>query len=295
MLNDCNYQNEPVMPAEFSIQINSSHSEHRKPFSFSRLGRKLAERKQNLVAFWSLMIIAVCALCTAGFFLSPLWTKLLQLAGCLALGSIYRSTLEGSLAILSRAEKWVYSLFTANGVFIAFGAVYFFTASINLLSCAANACAFLLPFAVNDLWSLFKTINGTSPFAYWHYTPKLAHEPVSEFLTSMPVKIKVQIDQHGRVEHTLAFRAPVRMSLGTVFYHAVQGQDQNGIAGVEFTDATGAPYGWAFFTRRLGWPKFFNPEATLIENGVKPHSVVIARQIIATGETSAQHRKKQNA
>jgi hypothetical protein len=248
-------------------------------FSFLGLKDKLIQSKKDVLAFSMLLLIACALFGSTIFFSGSSVVKLFQIAGFLVIGYIHVTIIKGNLAALTSTEKLIYSLLLAIGIFIILSVVYSFSNRYTALFALANSCAFLLPYIMEELWRLFGNISSGEPML-WYYTDDLPMHKSTIFLNSIPIHFKVQMEQNGQGEYTIAFRAPVRMKLGLIFYHMMQEQNDNGRTLIDFSDEKAKPFGWLFFTPGIGgWNKYINPDTTLIENGIKQNAVIVARLI----------------
>ncbi len=265
------------MLSDFSLHLSMDGQETQN--SFLRLKDRLVQNKKNVLTFIALLVVACCFLSSSFFVAGYMVAKLIQVAGFIAIGYMHISMLKGPLASLTFRDKQVYSIVLATIIVIIsllFGAV---THRFHPLLSLACACAFLLFFVVDELWNFYAAATETKP-ALWYYSSDLAIHQGTVFLNSLPVKVKVQIDQQGRVENIIRFRAPVKMKLGLVFYHMVQDQNRNGQTPVDFIDRNNQPYGWAFFTAPpIGLSRYLDPEESLVENGIKPNATIIVRRV----------------
>jgi hypothetical protein len=283
-----------AMLSDFSLFLNMDERQLPK-FSFLSFREKLGQNKKNVTAFGALLVIVSLLLGSTVFFMNSRIATLVQLTGFTALGYMHVSIMQGNLAVLEPAEKLVYSLLLAACAFIFLSAFYLFTDNYPLLLIVAACCAFLLVYVLGELWRLYYQISESNVIP-WYYTGELSSQQATVFLNSIPIQVKIQIEQHGRVEYPIAFRAPVKMKLGTIFYHMIKEQNESGKIPVDFIDRNNKPFGWVFFTPSFtGWTKALDPEATLIESKINPNAVIIARRIPEYSLTAASARQIQNA
>lgn len=266
------------MLSDFSLFLNMDERQPQN-FSFLRFREKLGQNKKKVAAFSAFLIVASLVLGGTVFFMNSRVATLVQLIGFLALGYMHVSVMRGNLSILEPTEKLVYSLLLLASVFIFLSGFYLLTNKYPLLNVLASSCAFLLVYLLGELWRLYNHISETS-ITPWYYSGDLSSNQATVFLNSIPIRVKIQIEQHGRVEYPIAFRAPVKMKLGMIFYHMIKEQNESGKTSIDFTDRNNKPFGWVFFTPSFaGWSKTLDPEATLIESKIGPNAVIIARRI----------------
>lgn len=264
-------------------------------FSFLDLRAKLVQNKKNVMAFCTLLLIASVLLGSTIFFMQAGVATLVQFAGFIALGYMHVAIMQGNLAILQPPEKLVYSLLLTAGVFIVLSILYFLTHAYTLLVVSAAGCSFLLVYVLGELWRLYNRIYE-STISPWYYAGELSLPQDTDFLKTILLRVRVQIEQHGRVEHAISFRAPVKLNLGTIFYQLIKEHNESGKTPVEFMDRSKKPFGWVFFTPSFaGWSKSLDPEASLTENGIGPNAIIIARQIPEKVLSKTPVRKSQTA
>jgi hypothetical protein len=260
-----------------------------------RFRDKLVQNKKNVTAFSALLIIACLALGSTVFFMNSRLATLVQVIGFLALGYVHTSNMQGNLAVLEPAEKLVYSLLLAASVFIFLSIFYLITTTYAVLVVLVGSSAFLLLYVLGEMWRLYNHVSKSNVNP-WYYTGDISSQQATVFLNSIPIRVKIQIDQQGRVEYPVAFRAPVKMKLGTIFYHIIKEQNESGKTPVDFTDLNNKPFGWVFFTQSFaGWNKPLDPEATLIESQIGPNAVIVARRLPVYSFTEAPGQQIQNA
>ncbi|MDQ6609397.1 MAG: hypothetical protein M3Y85_06220 [Bacteroidota bacterium] len=248
-------------------------------FSDLRFKDKLGQNKKNIIAFGCLLLFACLLLASTFFFASYGIAKAIQLVGFLALGYMHLSIMHGNLAILTPTEKLLYSLLLAITIFLIYVVFFLVTKQYGTLLILSNCCAFILFFVTDELWRLYNAASAGKA-ALWHYSNNAELDQSREFIGYIPIIIKVQIEQHGRVEFTVSFRAPVEMKLSHVFCQMILKQNESGRIPVHFADKNNRPFGWVFFTIGLGgWSKYLNPEETLIENGITDNSVIVVRRV----------------
>jgi len=282
------------MPSDYSLHLNMDGGQPQEN-SFLGFREKLVQNKKNVTAFCTLLVIASILLGSTVFFMDRGLATLVQLLGFMALGYLHVAILQGNLAILQPTEKLVYSLILALAVFVFVSAFYFFADNYSLLVVSAAICSFLLPYVLSELWRLYNSISETN-VSPWYYSRDLSLYHSSVYSDSIPLRFKVQIEQHGRVEYPIAYKAMEKMKLGTIFYHMIKAHNESGKTQVDFIDRNRQPFGWVFFTPSFaGWSKSLDPEATLIENNIRPNAVIIARRIPEQILPKVSNRQSQTA
>jgi hypothetical protein len=248
-------------------------------FSFLRFRDKLVQNKKNFAAFGALVGVTSLLLASTVFFMNGRTATLVQVIGLMALGYVHVAMMKGKLAVWEPVEKLLYSLLLAFVIILFLSSVYLFTPTFPLAVILAGSSAFLLAYVLGELWVSYKRISD-SRVTPWFYSNSLTPNQATVFLNSIPIRVKIQIEERGRVEYVIAFRAPVKMKLGLIFYHVIKEQNESGKTPVELLDNNGRPFGWVFFVPSLaGWSKSLDPEATLIENQIGPNAVIIARRV----------------
>lgn len=239
---------------------------------------KLLQNKKRVVAFVGFLFFGSLLLSGLNAFLRPATAFLLQTAGFFGLGYLHFLIVRANVFGLTENEKLSYSFSLATVIGLAGAVFYFFApAAFTPQTFLTGACAFLLPVVLDGAWRLFHSLS-TRAAATWRYSTDVSLQKATTFLNSMPVRFKIMAGQFGG-EYTVSFRAPVRMKLGTIFYHMVQEQNSHDEEAIRLLDREGEPYEWAFSTSVFGWKNFLDPELTLLENGIKENAVVTAQRI----------------
>lgn len=167
------------------------------------------------------------------------------------------------LALISAAGA--YLLFTFNGFHIPMLAL-------------ASACAFLLPAALQQLWTYFDFFSSAS------YPPWLlpASPPLQKkatiFLNSLEIRIKIKLNYFDVTETTFMVTAPGRALLGSMF-HGLLLDGEAAQQGIQLTDEQLHPYAWQFFLQKPLGIVMLNPEFTLAANKVKQKDTILAERI----------------
>lgn len=244
-------------------------------FSNLRLNDRLLLQKKT-VAYLLLSLLAACILLFVPvLYLDGLMVNVLQVAGFLVLGIIHNRTLTHHTPPLSTSNKVVIALMVAAGILVLLSLAYYFFATYHLLSVLAAVCAFLLPFNITLLWPLFYDISF-SEFKPWYFNKDLTVAKSTVFLNSIPIRFKVE----GEEERRIAFRAPVRMKLWVIFYHMVQEFNLTTGDTIDLSDDSDNTSGWIFYTNSIaGWRKNLDPESTLVENGIRQNTIIVARRV----------------
>ncbi len=239
---------------------------------------KLSGNKKKVWAFLLLLVLGSLVLISLNHFLPPVFLIFLQTGGFFCLGYLHFLILRANVTGLTPSEKFLYSSLLATVVFLA-GSIFYFIAPLvfSWQTVVAGVCAFLLPFVLAEAWRLFYFMSSQAA-ATWRYSADVSLQKATTFLNSMPVRFKIQAGQLAG-EYTVGFRAPVRMKLGTIFYHMVQEQNSQGENVVRLSSGEGQPYEWAFSITVFGWKTFLDPELSLLENGLKENAIVTAQRI----------------
>lgn len=285
------------MHSDFTLFLNMEAPQPQEVFPL-RFSEKLAQNKRPLIAFAIIVIVASALLAFVSQFLSPTLAKLFQLAVFFLLGYVHLSMLRGALSVLDASERLWYSLFMAALVIGLLFGVGLFTHRFNPFLIVASGAAFLLLFIIDETWQQYN-LAADGPVQSWQYTPDLPLNQSTVFLNSLPIRVKVQTDEHGREEMLIHTRAPVRMKLGLIFYHMVQDQKGSGRLQIALADTKEHSYKWIFFAPRLiGWDRPLNPEVGLVENGIKENALIVARRIShreIAGDATIEKQTKQKS
>lgn len=256
-----------------------TENEHRPDLLRASFAQKLSLNRRKIGSFFLLLVIATVLVSSLALLSASILIFALQIAGFLGLGFLHSSVLRTNAAGFTQPEKEVYSLILSMIVLGVVGTFLFLLKRELFVQTAfAFACAFAWPFAATSAANLFTDLL-TTPTASWRYNADLPLQKATTFLNSMPVRFRIEMDAFGGDERTVAFRAPVRMKLGSIFYHTVQEQNEKGASDIQLQDLNGEAYQWTFSISRFGWPRFLDPETDLMENGVKPNAVIVARRV----------------
>lgn len=243
----------------------------------SSLTAKLLHNKKRAAAFAAVLFIGSFLLNALSGVLAPGLALFIQTAGFSGLGYLHYLILRANVTALTADQKIWYSLLLSLVVALGGYVFYFLFSNPFVLTVITGVCTFLLPFVLDEVWRLF-LILFTRAAATWHYSTDVSVQKATTFLNSIPVRFKIDAGRL-RGEYTVSFKAPVRMKLGTIFYHMVQEQNSHREDVIELTDREGQAYDWAFSTSVLGWKSFLDPELTLLENGIKENAVVKAERM----------------
>lgn len=242
------------------------------------LTEKLGRHKKKVLAFGILLLVGSVGLCALSRLSDGVWVFALQLAGFFALGYLHAVIQRANVMQLSFAQKIRYTAMLALLLLVAAAVcLYLFTASLPLAA-TAFVCAFVWPFTLTEAARLFEVVTD-APIGVWHYSPDLSLQKATTFLNSIPVRFRIKAGQSGDDGYVAAFRAPVRMKLGLLFYHTVQDQNSKGGPGIKLVSPNGEPYGWMFSVSGFGGPRYLNPDLSLFDNGVKENAIVTARRV----------------
>lgn len=266
------------MLSDFFVFSNMDEREVQ-AFSFLQLGNKMAQDKKKVISSFLYLLAASLLVAVIFFLVNIQLGKFVLLIGFLSIGSLYWNALKNRFAALTNLEMLMVTVLMATGILILLSGVFFFFQPHRFLSVFVAVCGFLLPFCVGMLWPLFKKMTETE-VSLWYYANDLSLQKSTVFLNSIPIRFKVQLSEEEYQDHSISFRAPVRMKLGLIFYHMVQEQNANRKSDLTLTDENDQAYGWMFFTVSIGgWTKNLDPDSTLVENNIKQNTLIIARRM----------------
>lgn len=114
----------------------------------------------------------------------------------------------------------------------------------------------------------------------WFPTDEVIEKKATVFLNSLPIHIKLSRSLTSEAT-SFPLQAPVKMKLGTMFYHFIQDKNKAPESAIEFKNARDAFYGWEFYTEAFGGLKkrYLNPELTLIDNKIKQNATIVAQRV----------------
>lgn len=252
-------------------------------FSYTQFKQSLVENKKAVFFPALLFLAAALLLANISLINGRGITKGLQLAGFLFLGYFYLNNIQKKLYTLSYAEQNAYTCFLSLLIFLSISALLYFRGSYWPLMVIASTFCFLLPFITANAWRVF---NGlfVSQHLVWQYSDDLGNKQSFVSFSNMPIRLKFLAKPTSSSETVIASTAPVRMKLGTVFFHIIQQQNDGQRKRIEHTDENGTPFFWEYYTLELGgWSKLYlNPEKSIAENNIKPNSIIVVRRVSET-------------
>ncbi|HUC81402.1 MAG TPA: TssN family type VI secretion system protein [Flavisolibacter sp.] len=255
------------MPIEFLLQSDSEDMKTQVP--------------QKWKTAWLFLLLACVvsgALASLTLLNGGFVFRLAQAVGFLGLGLFLLRLFSGVLSFFSDRQKWLFIALSVLLIALVLGGIYLRFPHYSWLEGAAAVSAFLLPLVLRQVWHVFESFFFYSGKT-WSYSNTLPLQQSTTFLNSMPVKFKVQLDDEQEYVFQAAFRAPVKMKLGLIFYHIIQQQPEaTGKANI-FVNEFGRPYKWVFQSSQFGFERQLDPDLSLIENGIRQNRTIVARRL----------------
>jgi hypothetical protein len=243
----------------------------------NELKEKVIQTKKEIFGFVSLLFVACILVSCAHFFSESRFIVTMQLCCFLLLGLAYATIVQKKLAIIDAKEAFTSSLSLAVSILFTLGIFYFFTGSLQLVKIISFSCTFLLPCIIIEAWRSYNKI----PTLYkhlWFYSKEIPPEPIFVYVDNKPLRFKV-IKEACRPK-MVSCMAPVSLKLGMVFYYSLKEGNEFKKTTSLFMNATGEPYGWAFYISKYGlFKKWLQPGDTLSESKVRSNTMIVAKRI----------------
>ena len=236
--------------------------------------------QDNKVALFFLLFVLVSGGALAALtilFAGPVF-RILHVAGFLLLGYLQVRLFIGALHFLNEKQKFIYTVVPSAVLLLCLSGIHFLFPSYGWLQVFSAISAFVLPYTLDQVWRFYEALSA-GVNKTWSYSDDLPLQKSTTFLASMPVKFKILLEDGGELQYQVSFRAPVRMKLGLIFYHMVQSQQTSGGLPISLVNSSNEPFQWVFQTTQFGFQRSLDPDAGLIENGIKQNMLVIARRL----------------
>lgn len=204
--------------------------------------------------------------------------QIVHTLGFLLLGYLHVRLCLGALNFLTGRKLVSYTIIVSSLLFLLLSGIGLQFPAYTWLQAIGAVAAFILPFVLHQQWLLFAGFFHET-VKTWSYNKDLPHQQSTTFLNSMPVRFKIKMDDSDEMTFQIAFRAPVRMKLGLIFYHMVQDRAVSEGLPITLSDASGIPFQWVFQSSQFGTEKCLDPETGLLENGIRENNVVIVRRL----------------
>lgn len=238
--------------------------------------QKITVNKKGFLLFIAVLyVVAILIGCAALLYNQP-FTERIQLSGLLLLGFIYVLGMQKKFAAPESKELFSKAIYFSLALFLALSTIYFFKGAWKLFEILPLCCAFLLPATVTESWRMFSAISGDQKKP-WYYANDIPPEPIFVYLENISVRLRLMIDNETVSE--LKSTAPTSLKLGTAFYYIVKAQNPAGQENSLFLDQKETPYGWLFYTRKNLSKVYLKPDETILENKIKPNTVIFAERI----------------
>ena len=237
------------------------------------------EQDNKVALFFLLFVLAAGGVLAALtiLFAGPAF-RILHVAGFLLLGYLQVRLFVGALHFLNEKRKFIYTIVPSAILLLCLTGIHFLFPSYGWLPVFSAISAFALPYTLGQVWRFYEALSAGVDKT-WSYSDDLPLQKSTTFLNSMPVKFKIILEDGGELQYQVSFRAPVRMKLGLIFYHMVQSQQTSGGLPISLVNASNEPFQWAFQTSQFGFQRNLDPDAGLIENGIRQNMLVVARRL----------------
>lgn len=267
------------MLSDFLLRAGGQNANNTgKPMEETGINSQGLQNRKAVAGFLLMMLLACCAFVGVMVMIGGFIPRIVHAIGFICLGLLHIQTMNNRGDLLHGRQKTLYTaaLLIAQLIILSIGHLIF--PAYSWMQVFAAISGFALPYTLNKLWQFYQALS-VGEGKPWVFSSELPLQKATTFLNSMPIKFKVQLEEGGELQYQVSFRAPVRMPLGLIFYHMVQSQQGNGSLPIHLVDSTDQPYRWVFSTTRLGFAKNLDPDAGLIENGVRENNVVLAKRL----------------
>ena len=239
---------------------------------------QLSENGKTIAFFLLFVLVAGAVFACLIIMNGGLSFRILHVVGFVFLGYLQVRLHGGALHFLNARQVFTHTVVSTCVLSLFLYFVLFLFPAYSVLQLFSAVAAFVLPYTLTQLWQLYQLFSFGSGKT-WAYSDNLPLQKSTTFLNSMPVKFKVQLEDGGDLQYQVSFRAPVRMPLGLIFYHMVRNQEASGGLPISLVDASNNPFQWVFQTSQFGFVRNLDPDAGLIENGIRQNMLVIARRL----------------
>lgn len=267
------------MLSELFLHLNMDSPKEEK-FSYAQFKENLIENKKMVLLLSVIVLVAALLFGNISLINGGRVTKALQVGSFLALGYLHVAILQKKLPAITSISQTLYTLSLSFIICLSLGFLFMFRGYHWLLMIAASTLSFLLPYLITKAWTLYNILS-VSQHGVWQYIEAgISKQSVVSF-NNIPIRIKFFSRQSAQTETVVSFNAPIRMKLGTVFYHIIQQQNEGRGRKIEYVDEGGAPFYWEFYSQSLGGlsKQFLNPEESLVENNIQPNTLIIAQRV----------------
>ncbi|MBB1286437.1 hypothetical protein HRH25_18790 [Flavisolibacter sp. BT320] len=215
-------------------------------------------------------------------FLSLFWIHALspftQMVVFLLAGIIHVFSIRKELNFVSVGGKWMYTLFVTGIILIVLCGIMLWKSNYPFTLVIGSAAAFLLPFALNEIWIAYLQL-ALDGVKVWHPTTEKEIAYPSFYFNSSLIHFRI-LQGNGLPRLSLQFKASNELSLGKIYFDLVQNKTNINETIIPLSNALQKPYFWVFFTTdNFILMRSLDPEKTLAKNGLKENQVIYAQRV----------------
>lgn len=176
-------------------------------------------------------------------------------------------------------RKFVFSGLIFLFVVLVLVVMYAITNTNMIRMAFTSACAFLLPLIIMEAWKAY-TSFPQKEFPLWYNSDGVIDTRTTIFLNSVPIRLRLAMKYFDIEEETFELTVPGHTQFGKFFNQFIIEQNKGNISNIECVDLEKKPFGWQFFTKRLGglYTQIIDPELSLRENNISDHSTITAKR-----------------
>lgn len=235
-------------------------------------GAKIEQGKRTTIALKALLIVTIVALGCGVLYYSGPQPQLVRLASFLLLGLVLATTFQRWTTIPGNNFPVFFVIAVCIQLVVA--AFSFVTKKFGVFANLSYVAAFLLPLVIIQAWRVFLSIPRVEP-SPWFYSGDLQAKPRLVYLENTQFRIKVKTP--GGKSFKISSAAAAQSKLGTAFCYIAKEQNDAGWKRIAFTDESGQPRGWLFYTLSFGFrKKYLDPEESLYDNNIRSNATIIA-------------------
>lgn len=240
---------------------------------------KLGERKGTVVAC-VMILIATYVLFLIGvlFWGHPVFYKLLPVLFLLA-GCYHAFFIKKHLPGLTFAKRWMFSLGLGMALLLLLACSVLWDQQLSIRGVFTNTGAFLLPFTLIELWSVYEDISysGIKP---WQLIDEDTGDLPTSYLHGQQIRFSVLQEPDINGSRKITVLASGRMKLSDVFFQMVRKQNQKDGFHIALKSREQEPHTWVFYKKDMFlWYRSLDPEKTLLENRIGKNALIYVQRV----------------
>ena len=251
---------------------------------------KTRASQKGLSFIYKIFVLFFCLLFSSITLLDPVKNlktdlqTLLLVVGFLLIGVFYLKLIVKTEHYDDIKQKVVGTVIFAFVISICVFLFYWKLKSLDFITPFAAGAAFALPTITFYAWILYESIPSLQ-YDLWYKRDNLIDNKAFVFFNSVSIQLKVAPHISDRMYSLVELTVPNHIELGKLFHYFLIQQLAKDID-IETTDENGEPIGWQFFiSKHKGFKVIpLDPDKNLLENGVSPNSVIVAKRVISEQE-----------